>query len=86
MVYTKGNWFVIPLSCIYFGNWVTEMPNSSQNNNEQLRTLLDLSIYFVSNFRTLYIHYKLEIDSQSPNRVTLSHGVVLQQKSFYTLP
>ena len=39
---------------------------------------LDLSIYFVSNFRTLYIHYKLEIDSPSPNRGTLSRGVVLQ--------
>ena len=29
MVYTKRKWFVIPLSRRYFGNWVTEMSNSS---------------------------------------------------------
>ena len=41
-------------------------------------SILDLSIYFVSNFRTLDIHYKFEIDLQSPDGGILSYGVVLQ--------
>ena len=41
-VYTNDSWFVILLSCAYFGDWVTKICHFSPlktNNSVQLRTL-----------------------------------------------
>ena len=46
-MYTNDNWYVILLSCVYFGNLVTKICHFSplkNNNRAQLRTSGDLKL------------------------------------------
>ena len=53
-VYTNENWFVILLSHVYFGDWVTKIRHFSPlktNNSAQLRTQGKVQIVTYKNFQ-----------------------------------
>ena len=63
-VYTNENWFIILLSCVHFGDWVTEIWHFSPlktNNSVQLRTpwVPILGRFFITDPSQLFTHSKL---------------------------
>ena len=74
MVYTKGNWFVIPLGQVHFRNWVTkishlsplEQLHATQNSYEALIPFpkyLDLKTYGLTKTQTTSFIHKVDKSS-----------------------